>query len=119
MFSAPVRDKLLEIEDFDRHDRYITELMAIGRNKLVVVLVYWFDLYYITLGIKSNTDIFNSRRRGPWFLIEIWPLLRVKPRCLKEKNSKYKLNMTINKRMGLRDVYDMILNNVNGCFMPY
>ena len=39
--------------------------MAAGENERVVVLVSWFDLYHVTLGIISNTDIFGSGRRGP------------------------------------------------------
>lgn len=54
----------MEIEDSDKHDRYITKLMTVDNNKYMVVLIYWFNLYYVTLGITNNTDVFDSRKRS-------------------------------------------------------
>ena len=98
--TSPARDKLSKIENSDKHDKHTIKFMAASRKKRVVILVYWFDLYYVMLKIKNNTNVYNSKNRGPWFLTKIWPPLRVKPRCLKEKNKKYKLKVTMNKKIG-------------------
>lgn len=76
--------------------------MTASRNECVVVLVYWFDSYYVILGIMSNTNVFDNGKRDLSFSIGNWPLSKAKPGCLKEKNSKYKLEMTISKKMGGR-----------------
>ena len=98
--TSQVKDKLLEIENFHKPDKYTTKLMAASRKVYVIVLVYWFDLWHITLGRKSNSDVYNSGKCGLWFSTRTRPPSRVKPRCFKKKNSKYKLKMTMSKRMG-------------------
>ena len=62
---SPIRDELSEIEDPDKHDRHSTKLMVVSGNKLMIVSVYWFDLYHVMLGITINTNVFDSGKHGP------------------------------------------------------
>lgn len=39
----------MKIENFDKYNRYITKLIIANRNKYVVILVYWINLYYVIL----------------------------------------------------------------------
>lgn len=96
-FSAPVQDELLEIKNFDKYDKHITKLMAFGRKKHMVISICWFDLYYITLEIKSNTDFFDNGRHGPCFLIKTWASLIIKSGSLEKKNPKHKLKIIMSK----------------------
>lgn len=96
---SPAQDKLLEIENSDKYDRYITKRIAAGGNKCLIVSIRWFYLYHIMLGIISNIDVFDSKKLSLWFLIGTRSPLKVEPGYLKKKNNKYKLKMTVSKRI--------------------